>query len=120
MFYLFIFLVPQGLTTLESKRKKCNIKCIINFEDYFFIYSDKSLEEFLDDLGLDNPLSSRRNSSDGYIQWGRRRSERVLMRNVPCLDFEGREVTIKSLLNNVCDSILNPTAKTPILFHPCL
>ena len=38
------------------------------------------------------------------------------MRNVPCLDFEGREVTIKSLLNNVCDSILNPTAKTPIHF----
>ena len=81
-----------------------------------YIYLDKSLEEFLDDKNLDNPLGNHRSTSDAYVEWGRCRSEKVIMNNVTCMEFEGRENTISSILDNVCDTILKPLAKKPVYF----
>ena len=112
--------MPQSLAaSSESKLKQCNkIDYFVHAgsKKYFPIYSVKSLEEFLDDGGLDDPLGDHRNSTDAYIEWGRRRSERVLMRNVTCMEFDGREETVGSLLNTICDTTLDPKAKTPIHF----
>ena len=83
---------------------------------HFYAYIDKSLEEFLDDKNLDNPLSNHRNSADAYVEWGRRRSEMVLMNNITCMEFEGREDTISSVLDSVCKTILKPSAKKPVYF----
>ena len=38
------------------------------------------------------------------------------MNNVTCMEFEGREDTISSVLDNVCYTILKPLAKKPVYF----
>ena len=83
---------------------------------HFAICLDESLQEFLDGKGLGNSVADHRTSSDAYVEWGRRRSEMVLMNNVTCMEFEGREDTIGSVLHNVCSTILEPTAKKPLYF----
>ena len=78
--------------------------------------ADQSLAEFLDDKGLDIPTGDHRVSSGSYIEWGRNRSETVLMDNVTIFKFVGRDKTISSILDNICRSILKPSSRKPIYF----
>ena len=61
-------------------------------------------------------MGEHRLSTESYIKWGRTRSEIVLMNSDTILHFGGRENTISSLLNDICGSIVNPSAKKPIHF----
>ena len=80
------------------------------------IRTDQSLEDFLDGEGLGNAQGENKLSTDAYVQWGRRRSEMILMDNFTTLEFVGRNDTIGSLFDNVYVSILNPVEKNPIHF----
>jgi len=79
--------------------------------------ADKSLEEFLDDQGLDNPNGEHRKSSpEAYIEWGRRRSIDILNTAVNTMNFEGRTDAVRGLLNHVCMTIVSTYERHPIFF----
>jgi len=80
------------------------------------LFVDKSLEEFLDGEGLDDPLAEHRRSPEAFIEWGRGRTLKVMSQDSTPMTFDGREEVLSALLDYVSTSILKDSDKSSIFF----